>query len=82
MKNDVEHGRILRIVSYRGKVRLYWCSLDADGDVDKILKNEEIEYSFKTLDEMKALIALVENAGRLPVVQVNISSYVDYFGEG
>lgn len=82
MKNDKEHGRILRIVSYRGRVKLFWCSLDKDGDVDKVLKDEDLDFSFKNLDEMQALIELVEGARKLPVLQISSSSYADYFGEG
>ena len=83
MKNDVEHGRALRVINWKGRYRLLWTDVDADGELVRVLKNEEIDLSFKTLDEMKALIVLVEEAKKAPVVCINGSNEKLYFcGEG
>ena len=61
-------------MSYRGRVKLFWCSLDKDGDVDKVLKDEDLDFSFKNLDEMQALIELVggEEAARLANIKLKL----------
>lgn len=83
MKNDVEHGRVLRVVNWKGRYRLLWTDVDSDGELVRVLKNEEIDLSFKTLDEMKALIALVEGAKSAPVLCINGANEKMYFvGEG
>ena len=70
-KNNKENGRVLRVVSMRGRYRLCWAVVDADGEVDYLLPSEDIDLSFRTFEEMKALIELVEEARKLPVLVVN-----------
>lgn len=83
MKNDVEHGRELRQVSYKGRYRLMWAQVDADGDIVRLLKNEDVDASFRSLDELRALIALVEGAKGKSIITVNSGNERMYFvGEG
>lgn len=73
-KNNKENGRVLRVVSIRGRYRLMWAAVDAEGDVEHLLPEEDIDFSFKDYTEMKELITLVEEAKMLPIITVNSSN--------
>ena len=73
-KNNKENGRVLRVVSIRGRYRLMWATVDAEGEVEHLLPEEDIDFSFKDYTEMKELIALVEEAKMLPIITVNSSN--------
>ena len=73
-KNNKENGRVLRVVSMRGRYRLCWAVVDAEGDVDYLLPSEDIDLSFRTFEEMKTLIELVDEARKMSVLHVSAAN--------
>lgn len=71
MTMNITLGRILRIISYRGRYTLCWVSTDADNEIVKIHSGEEVDTSFKSYDELKAVVALINEARKLPVFVVS-----------
>jgi len=74
----------LRIVSLSGKITLHWCHVDEEGYVEQVLDSPDLK--FKTLEEMKRLIAAVQKAGNSAVTVVNSGNRRDLIradlGEG
>ena len=71
MTMNITLGRILRVISYRGRYALYWVSVDGDGEIVKIHSSEEVDTSFKNLDELKAVVQMIDEARCKPVFHVN-----------
>jgi len=68
--SDNKNNKELRVCSYNGKYYLAVCLLDSDGDVVKIL-NEDVDLSFKNMEELRGMVEEVNNASRLPVIHKN-----------
>ena len=71
MTMNITLGRILRVIAYRGRYALYWVDVGDDGEIVKIHASEEVDMSFKDLDELKAVVKMIDDARKLPVFHVN-----------
>lgn len=74
MTMNITLGRILRVISHRGRYALCWVSVDDDGEIVKIHSGEEVDTSFKNLDELKEVIALINEAKVKPVFVITPST--------
>ena len=76
MTMNITLGRILRVISYRGRYSICWVSVDGDGEIVKIHSSEEVDTSFKNLDELKAVVQMIDDARKLPVFQITASTKI------
>ena len=74
MTMNITLGRILRVIAYRGRYALYWVDVGDDGEIVKIHSSEEVDMSFKNLDELKAVVKMIDEARKLPVFQITAST--------
>lgn len=74
MTMNITLGRILRVISYRGRYTLFWCSVDADGEIIKVHSGEDVDTSFRSMDELKDVLALIAEARAMPVFVITAST--------